>query len=85
MKHILFGLAAVLFASSVALADDQLTVQVKPASAEAANPPPPFPPRFLPALMPTSIPQIRNQPLPPKSPLPPGARHRGFLARHVRR
>ena len=36
MKHILFGLAAVLFASSVALADDQLTAQVKPASAEAA-------------------------------------------------
>ena len=33
MKHILFGLAAVLFASSVALADDQLTAQVKPASA----------------------------------------------------
>ena len=28
MKHILFGLAAVLFASSVALADDQLTAQV---------------------------------------------------------
>ena len=38
MKHILFGLAAVLFASSVALADDQLTAQVKPASAEAAQP-----------------------------------------------
>ena len=39
MKHILFGLAAVLFASSVALADDQLTAQVKPASAEAAHRP----------------------------------------------
>ena len=38
MKHILFGLAAVLFASSVALADDQLTAQVKPASAEATQP-----------------------------------------------
>ena len=37
MKHILFGLAAVLFASSVALADDQLTAQVKPASAEAEH------------------------------------------------
>ena len=43
MKHILFGLAAVLFASSVALADDQLTAQVKPASAEAAQPSAPVP------------------------------------------
>ena len=43
MKHILFGLAAVLFASSVALAADQLTDQVKPASAEAAQPSAPVP------------------------------------------
>lgn len=43
MKHILFGLAAVLLASSVTLADDQLTAQVKPASTEAAQPSAPVP------------------------------------------
>ena len=64
MKHILFGLAAVLFASSVALADDQLTAQVKPASAEAAQPSAPVPakvPSGAAAAAQTNVPLIRGE------------------------
>lgn len=78
MKHILFGLAAVLFASSVALADDQLTAQVKPASAEATQPSAPVPAK-VPSGADADVHTANSESaLPPKSPLPPGSAASGL-------